>query len=410
MPAIQPSAQAADGSAVAPARSTAETPGKPDLRPRSWLLRHWHLPVAAVMLAIAYLTVHNHLPTTHSVAVAIRSANIRWIIVAVVCEAISLSMFACQQRALLAATGVRMSFLRALAVTYARSALAISLPAGSAVSAGFAFQQYRRSGATNDKAAAVTVLSGVVSFLGLGGLYVVGVLTLLAAEPSETLSRHPALIYAIGGAIVIAGVTWLITRRSANDRPLRPKATAQTGLSRRERIRVTIRQAIEACRSLRAGDWIVACSFAVANWLLDLLCLVSAARAFALPVGLFTIATMYLGIQIVRQLPITPGGIGLIETGLLAGLTHAGATAGAAAAAVLTYRMLSCWLIIPLGGLAWLGLRARSVATPQPDVESQPEPHAQPKLYAQPEPHGRPEPHAQPVPHPEPEPLPDPAK
>jgi uncharacterized membrane protein YbhN (UPF0104 family) len=208
------------------------------------------------------------------------------------------------------------------------------------------------------------VLSGVISFLGLGGLYVAGVFGLLASEPAETIANHPALIYAVGGAIVVGAAGWLVRRQVLAGRAARPASPPRIETARLDRIRVTTRRAVDALRSLQPRDWIVASSFAVANWLLDLLCLVSAARAFALPVGLFTIATMYLGVQIIRQLPITPGGIGLIETGLLAGLTHAGATAGAAAAAILTYRLLSCWLIIPVGGLAWLGLRARPVAAP----------------------------------------------
>jgi hypothetical protein len=110
----------------------------------------------------------------------------------------------------------------------------------------------------------------------------------------------------------------------------------------------------------------IATVFAVVNWLADMLCLAAAARAFALPVGLVTIATIYLGVQIVRQIPLTPGGIGLIETGLLAGLASAGAPTAAAAAVVLTYRVLSCWLILPLGGLAWLGLRSTPVTAPTP--------------------------------------------
>ncbi|HEY6596185.1 MAG TPA: hypothetical protein VI011_19100, partial [Asanoa sp.] len=36
----------------------------------------------------------------------------------------------------------------------------------------------------------------------------------------------------------------------------------------------------------------------------------------------------------------------------------AGATGGTAAAVVLTYRILSCWLIAPIGMLAWVGLQA----------------------------------------------------
>ncbi|HZD98612.1 MAG TPA: lysylphosphatidylglycerol synthase domain-containing protein, partial [Micromonosporaceae bacterium] len=106
--------------------------------------------------------------------------------------------------------------------------------------------------------------------------------------------------------------------------------------------------------------------FAGANWLTDLLCFAASARAFGLPVGFATLATIYLGAQIIRQIPLTPGGVGLIETGLLAGLASAGAGAAAAAATVLTYRVLSNWLIVPIGGLAWFGLRRPPAAPGAP--------------------------------------------
>jgi uncharacterized membrane protein YbhN (UPF0104 family) len=326
-------------------------------RPKPWLLRHWQIPVAVIMLVVAYLTLRGRLPSMDSVRSAWSSANVEWIIIAAAFELISNNLFARQQQTLLKGVGVRMSFPRALAVTYARSALAISMPAGSAVSAAYAFGQFKRSGATNDKATAAMILCGVVSFLGLASLYVAGVLGLLATDPVGTVSAHPFLVSAIGAGVVAAAAGWLIRRRWTPSHP-RTLPVVREARTWTDKVRVGVAQAVDAWRSLRGRDWVVAGSFSIVNWLTDLLCLAAAARAFNLTVGLPTLATIYLGVQLVRQLPITPGGIGLIETGLLAGLLHAGASAGAAAAAVLTYRLMSCWLLIPLGGLAWLGLRA----------------------------------------------------
>jgi putative heme transporter len=109
---------------------------------------------------------------------------------------------------------------------------------------------------------------------------------------------------------------------------------------------------------------VVALAYAAVNWLTDLLCLAAATRALGLPVGVTTLAGIYLGVQIVRQVPLTPGGVGVVETAFIAGLTAAGATAISAAAAVLIHRLLSCWLLIPVGGIAALVLRR--------DVDPQP--------------------------------------
>jgi uncharacterized protein (TIRG00374 family) len=133
------------------------------------------------------------------------------------------------------------------------------------------------------------------------------------------------------------------------------------------RLLASARDAWQAGAGLRVRDWAAALAYAALNWLTDLLCLAAATRALGLPVGLTTLAGIYLGVQIVRQVPLTPGGVGVIETALVAGLTAAGATAVTAAAAVLVYRLLSCWLIIPTGGAAGLALR-RATAVPVRNV------------------------------------------
>ncbi len=115
--------------------------------------------------------------------------------------------------------------------------------------------------------------------------------------------------------------------------------------------------AVHGARAVARRDWVLALAAATANWLTDLLCLAAAARAFHLPLSLWELAAIYLTVQVVRQIPLTPGGIGVIEMSLLAGLLSAGASEAPAAATVLAYRLLSCWLIIPMGLIGWLILR-----------------------------------------------------
>jgi uncharacterized protein (TIRG00374 family) len=124
----------------------------------------------------------------------------------------------------------------------------------------------------------------------------------------------------------------------------------------------------QAGAALRARDWVLSVlSFAV-NWLTDLLCLAATCHAVGLPVDFMTLAGIYLGVQIVRQVPLTPGGVGVIDTALVAGLTAAGATAVTAAAAVVIYRLLSCWLLLPAGGLAALWLRRDGTRLTRPET------------------------------------------
>ena len=89
--------------------------------------------------------------------------------------------------------------------------------------------------------------------------------------------------------------------------------------------------------------------------------LTAATLAVGADVDLIALATVYVGVQVLRQIPFTPGGIGIIEAALLAGLIASGSAAAPAAAAVLIYRALTFWLILPAGGIAALLDRAPAV-------------------------------------------------
>ena len=58
--------------------------------------------------------------------------------------------------------------------------------------------------------------------------------------------------------------------------------------------------------------------------------------------------------QLLAQVPITPGGLGVVEAGLTGTLVLIGVPAGAAAVATLAYRLVSYWLALPAGGVAYL--------------------------------------------------------
>jgi uncharacterized protein (TIRG00374 family) len=73
----------------------------------------------------------------------------------------------------------------------------------------------------------------------------------------------------------------------------------------------------------------------------------------------------YVAAQLLAQIPITPGGIGVVEAGLTATLVLAGVGGGDAAVATLAYRLVSYWLMLPAGLVAWVVHRRRlAVAAP----------------------------------------------
>jgi uncharacterized protein (TIRG00374 family) len=66
------------------------------------------------------------------------------------------------------------------------------------------------------------------------------------------------------------------------------------------------------------------------------------------------VAGIYLGGNLVAGIAPVPGGLGALEAALVAGLSGLGMPVGAAASAVLIYRLLTFWLTIPVG---WASLK-----------------------------------------------------
>jgi uncharacterized protein (TIRG00374 family) len=69
--------------------------------------------------------------------------------------------------------------------------------------------------------------------------------------------------------------------------------------------------------------------------------------------------------MVLGMIPITPGGLGFVEAGLVGLLALAGVAAAVASIAVLAYRLVSYWLPLPAGAVAAVLHRRRYAAVRQ---------------------------------------------
>jgi putative heme transporter len=276
--------------------------------------RNWWVRVAVIVFALASGTwfVRRELPSLPLLATAFGHADVPLLGVAGVLEILSFWCFARQQQSLLAAFDARVALRPTLAIVCTGTAVAMTVPAGPVVSAAFVIRQYRRLGVDRRTSTVTIVLSGLVSIAGLCSLY------LLCALAVLVLPRPAA---AVAGVVVSLGLLHL-------------------------GVRLTNRRA--------RNHWLAATSFAGLNWAADLACLAIVGAALGLHVSIMEIGMIYLGIQVVRQLPLSPGGAGVVETTLAAALTTADGDSAVALAAALVYRLLSCWLVVLAGLITWL--------------------------------------------------------
>jgi uncharacterized protein (TIRG00374 family) len=90
---------------------------------------------------------------------------------------------------------------------------------------------------------------------------------------------------------------------------------------------------------------------ALANWLLDIVCLALALQAVGAPVPWQGLVLAWAAGALASSARLTPGGIGVVETALASALVASGLPASQAVPAVLVYRLVSLWLLVAIGAV-----------------------------------------------------------
>ena len=285
-----------------------------------------------------------------------------WLAVAVAFEIGSMVVFARLQRWLLHAGGVRLSFGSLFEITLAGNSLAVTLPGGAVWAAAFAFEQLRRRGADRVLAEWVILVAGALASFALFCILSTGIWVAGSHGPVDSLRW---LAVALAAIPVGAGIVGLLVRYSSTARQGFGAVVRWTEalVPRCGRVAAVLRTFWTRVRRVRPGfwGWVVAFLLAMANWVCDCATLVACILALHAPVHWRGVLVAYALAQISASLPITPGGLGVVEGSLTFALIAYGQDAQQAVAIVLLYRIVSFWGIVPLGWLSWayLGFQQR---------------------------------------------------
>ena len=118
-------------------------------------------------------------------------------------------------------------------------------------------------------------------------------------------------------------------------------------------------------------------------WIADCGCLTFAFLAVGSPVPWQGLLLAYCAAQLAVNLPITPGGLGVVEGSLTVALVAFGGGRAPTVAAVLLYRVLSFWIPLPTGAGCYVVLaRGRRLGS----VRDRPGRSAQPAGHRAPDP------------------------
>jgi hypothetical protein len=276
----------------------------------------------------------------------------QWLAVAGAVELASMLSFAALQRRLLQAGHVVVPVGIMAAITFAGNAIQNSLPAGPVFSSVYAFRQLRRRGAGEvlagwtllgtaallDLALVVLAVIGLAGASGTGsGLNLVSVILGLLVMGALLVLLWSRRNWVVGHMVGPLRLVQRVLKRPAGD----PHGLVEEFIRRMNSI------------SPSKTDWIMAAAFALGNWALDVTCLISAFMAVGAPVPWRALLLAYAAAQLAANLPVTPGGLGVVEGSLIIGLVAFGGGQESTVAAVLLYRLLSFWALLPIGWAAW---------------------------------------------------------
>ncbi|CAL9630153.1 lysylphosphatidylglycerol synthase domain-containing protein [Streptomyces sp. enrichment culture] len=293
---------------------------------------YWRTFASVTVVLVAVLLAHQHWPVLRSGALRLAVADRGWLLVG---AAATVLTWVCSSLAQQGAVARPLPAGRLVAAQFAASAANHVLPAG--LGAGAVNLRFlMRCGLTAARAATALGVKAAASALVRGALIAV---LALASPGVLQVPRMPPV-----GLAVLLGPAVVVALLLAS--PLGPRCRRALAA-----VRADIRE-VHARPSRAAALWGGSLAFA----LLHAGVLIAVTQAVALPLAPAEVALLYLAASSAAALLPTPGGLGSLDAALALALTASGATADAAASAVLGYRLLTVWLpLVPgLLVLGWL--------------------------------------------------------
>ena len=330
---------------------------------RSWPLSRKTIITRSVALGIAGLAIYLLLPSlTRVLAASPRLLKLDgvWLAVALAAEVASFTCTYALQRLALQTR----EWFSVVTAGLAGNAVSGILPGGAAAGAGLQFEMLSNAGFDTGAAAAALTAFSMLELSALLALPVVALPEVLAGRAVSPGLVHTALL-GLGMFCLLAVVGGVLLK---SDRPLaavgrfaqavrnrvtRGRRPPMTGLDTR------LLSERDTIKSVLGRNWWQALLLAAGRLGFDFGCLLAALRATGTHPRHALVLLAYAAANFIELVPITPGGLGLVEGSLTGLLVLAGVRGGDALLATLAYRLASYWLPLCAGLPAYFLYRHR---------------------------------------------------
>jgi uncharacterized protein (TIRG00374 family) len=271
-----------------------------------------------------------------------------------------------------------LGFWRAMVMTQATTAVANTVPGGSAIGIGMTYNMLGSWGYSRSRTTTAVLVSGVWnSFIKLG--LPVLALALVALQGGTTGRRVVAALLGIAGLVAAIVIFALLLRSEDQAR----RFGLLAGRVATRLLRLVGRPPVSGWElaavkfrartiGLVAHRWIAITVWSLVSHLSLYLVLLVALRDVGISdaeVSWAQVLAVFAFARLATAIPLTPGGLGFVEGVLVTGLVGAGGDPDEVAAAVVVYRALTWALPILVGISCYLWWRRRSWTSSSPDQQ-----------------------------------------
>lgn len=283
--------------------------------------------------------------------------DVRWLLAGLVLEIGAILAYAQLTRSLLPKTD-RVSLLTTSRITLATLGISHVVPGGTVAGAGLGYRLLVRAGVTGPDAGFALATQGLGSALVLNALLWLGLVVTIPLRGFHPLYGTAAVL----GVILLGGfaaAVLLLTKGEDRAAKLMCRLAGPVPFLEPDKVDALMRRISSRLQTLLADRPLLlrAAGWAALNWLLDAASLWVFLAAFGYQIGPDGLLVAYGLAYVVAAIPVTPGGLGVVEAVLTSMLVAFGATRGIAVLGVVSYRLVNFWLPIPLGAAAYVSLR-----------------------------------------------------
>ena len=332
------------------------------LRLPRWL--RWGAGLAAVAFAVEYLVLPQIAGARNALHV-LGGVRPGYLALGAVLEILSVIVYAALTRSVLPADG-RPNLWTLVRIDATTLGISHIVPGGAATASAVRFRLLHMHGVSGPDAALGAAVQGVGSAIVLNVLLWVGLVVSIPVRGFNPLYTTAAVLGAGLVASGVAAVVMLTRGQESSVRIVRAVARRIPYLTE-DTVERYVRTAAVRLRQLARDRRMLvqAVLWATLNWVLDAAALWVFIAAYGFRLGLDGLIVSFGLANVVAALPLTPGGLGLVEGVLVPTIVGFGAPRGIALLGVVSYRLVNFWLPIPVAGLAYLSLRADSLRLPE---------------------------------------------